>query len=152
LKAGLPRFKKYGRYKSLPYPQSGFKIEGKKLRLSKIGLINIKLHRPIGGTIKTLTIKRMLTEKWFPFFSCRVKEQPREKPFKDVGVDLGLNSFTVLSDGKTIENPRHYRNSEERLACFQRWLYRAKKGSCNREKARVKVARLHENIQNRLFT
>jgi len=71
-KAGPPRFKKYGRYKSITYPQSGFEIEGKKLLLSKIGTINIKLHRPIKGNVKTLTVKRMPSGKWFAVFSCKI--------------------------------------------------------------------------------
>lgn len=148
LKAGLPRFKKYGRIKSFTYPQSGFKVEGKKLALSKIGSINIKLHRPIRGAVKTLTVKRMPSGKWFAAFSCIIEEQPKSKIFKDVGVDVGLNSFAVLSDGKRIENPRFYRTQENRLKRLQRRLSGAKKGSGNRGKLRIKVARLHEKIES----
>ena len=148
LKAGSPRFKKYGRYKSVTYPQSGFKVEGKKLLLSKIGSINIKLHRPIKGVTKTLTVKRMPSGKWVAIFSCVVKESPKPKPFRDVGVDVGLNVFAVLSDGSRIENPRFYRSRENQLKVVQRRLSRTKKRSNNREKAQIKVARLHEKIAN----
>jgi len=149
LKAGLPRFKKYGRYKSITYPQSGFKIERKKLYLSKIGSVNIKLHRSIKGVVKILTVKRMPSGKWFASFSCKVKEQPMKKPIKDVGIDVGLTSFAVLSDGNRIKNPRHYRETEKKLSRLQRQLSRKKKGSHNRNKAKVKVARLCEKIRNR---
>ena len=149
LKAGLPRFKKYGTYKSITYPQSGFNIVGNKLILSKIESVRIKQHREIQGQIKTLTVKRMPSGKWFASFSCVVEAQPKEKPFKDVGIDVGLNSYAVLSDGTRIENPRYYRNSEKRLARLQKTLSPKKKGSNNRNKARIKVARFHEYIQNR---
>ena len=147
-KAGPPRFKKYGRYKSITYPQSGFKVEGKKLWLSKIGYVNVKLHRPVRGIAKTLTVKRIPSGKWFAIFSCVVKEQPIAKPFKDVGIDVGLNSFAVLSNGSRIENPRFYRGREKQLKRVQRRLSRTKNGSKNRGKNRIRIARLHEKIEN----
>ena len=149
LKAGLPRFKKYGRYKSIAYPQSGFKVEGGRLHLSKIGDIRIRLHRPIVGEVKTLTVKRMPSGKWYACFSCTVEAQPMEKPLEDVGIDVGLNSYAMLSDGTRIENPRFYRASEKRLAYLQRGMSKKERGSRNRAKAKTRVARLHEKIVNR---
>ena len=149
LKAGLPRFKKYGGYKSITYPQSGFKVEEGRLHLSKIGDIRIRLHRPIVGEVKTLTVKRMPSGKWYACFSCTVEVQPGEKPFEDVGMDVGLNSYAVLSDGTRIENPRLYRASEKRLAHLQRGLSKKERGGRNWVKARTRVARLHERIVNR---
>ena len=149
LKAGLPRFKKYGTYKSITYPQSGFKLEGPRLLLSKIGAIWIQQHRIINGQIKTLTVKRTASGKWFACFSCVINEQPKEKPFKDVGIDVGLNSYAVFSDGNRIENPRVYRKSEKRLAQLQKRLSRKKSGSRNWVKAKFSLARLHEKIGNR---
>ena len=149
LKAGLPRFKKCRRYRSITYPQSGFKVEGNRLLLSKIGAIRIRKHREIRGQIKTLTVKRMPSGKWHACFSCNVEAQPREKPFEDVGIDVGLNSYAVLSDGTRFENPRLYRKSERRLAHLQRELSRKEGGSSNWVKAKTRVARLHEKIGNR---
>jgi len=149
LKAGLPRFKKPGRYKSITYPQSGFRVEDGRLSLSKIGDIRIRLHREIQGRIKTLTVKRMPSGRWYACFSCIVEAQPREKPHGDVGIDLGLHSYAVLSDGAHIENPRLYRKSEKRLAHLQRGLSRKEGGSHNWVKAKTRVARLHEKIQSR---
>ncbi len=149
LKAGLPRFKKYGRYKSITYPQFGFKIDGNRLHISKIGSIRIQQHREIPEHIKTLTVKRLPSGKWYACFSCIVKAQPREKPFEDVGIDVGLHSYAVLSDGTRIENPRLYRASEKRLGLLQRGLSRKERGSRNWVKAKTRVARLHENIGNR---
>jgi len=148
LKAGLPRFKKYGRYKSITYPQSGFEIEGNRLLLSKIGNIRIRQHRELPEKIKTLTVKRNPSGRWYACFSCVVGAQPREKPFEDVGIDVGLHSYAVLSDGARIENPRLYRESERRLAHLQRGMSRKGRGSRNRVKTKIRVARLHEKIGN----
>jgi putative transposase len=149
LRAGKPRYKRADRYKSMTYPQSGFKVEGGRLNLFKIGSIRIQLHRPIGGDVKTLTVKRMPSGKWYACFSCIVEAQPREKSQGDVGVDLGLECFAALSDGTRIENPRYYRGSEKRLARLQRSLSRKEKGSQNRMRARLRVARLHERVEAR---
>ena len=149
LKAGLPRFKKYGRYESITYPQSGFNVEEGRLHLSKIGDIKIRLHRSIEGEVKTLTVKRMPSGKWYACFSSNVETQPREKLFEDVGIDVGLNCYAVFSDGTRIENPRLFRQSEKRLAYLQRSVSRKVRGSRNWVKAKAKVARLHEKIVNR---
>ncbi len=149
LRAGRPRFKSAGRYKSMTYPQSGFKVEGDTLNLSKIGSIRIQLHRPIGGDVKTLTVKRMPSGKWYAVFCCEMEAQPREKPHRDVGIDLGLECFAALSDGTRIENPRYYRGSERRLARLQCCLSRKERGSRNRMRARLRVARLHERVEAR---
>lgn len=149
LKAGTPRFKKYGQLKSITYPQKGFKIENKKLVLSKIGSVNIKLHRPIEGQIKTLTIKRMPSGKWLAVFACQQKtQQPQVNNKGTVGIDVGLKSFAVLSDKTVIENPRFYRKSQKKLAKLQRRFSKKKLKSKNRDKARIKVARCHEKIAN----
>ena len=149
LKTGIPRFKKYSQYKSITYPQSGFKVEGNKLLLSKIGYIRIRQHREIQGQIKTLTVKRNPSGKWYACFSCMVEAQPMEKPFEDVGIDMGLNSYAVLSDGARIENPRFYRKSEKRLAHLQRVMSRKVRGSQNWVKTKTNVVKLHEKIVNR---
>jgi putative transposase len=149
LKAGRPRYKSADRYKSMTYPQSGFKVEGDMLVLSKIGSMRIRLHRPPGGDVKTLTVKRMPSGKWFAVFCCKAEAQPKEKPHEDVGIDLGLECFAALSDGTRIENPRYYRGSERRLAHLQRCLSRKERGSRNHMRARLRVARLHERVENR---
>jgi putative transposase len=91
----------------------------------------------------------MPSGKWFACFSCVVEVQPRGKPFEDVGIDVGLNSYAVLSDGIRIRNPRFYRKEEMRLGLLQRGLSRKVRGSSNWVKAKTGVARLHEKIGNR---
>jgi putative transposase len=106
--AGFPRFKSFHRMKSLCYPQSGFSLEGKKLNVSPFGSIKVKLHRAIEGRIKTLSLKLEASGKWFAVF---VTEQPLKTFVPNngppAGLDLGLKSFVVLSDGTKIANPRH---------------------------------------------
>jgi putative transposase len=149
-KAGFPRFKSIDRMKSLHYPQCGrgFWLN-KRLRISPFGEIAIKKHREIKGEIKTLTLKRESSEKWFAIFSVEEeKKQPRENQGGAVGIDLGLMKFATLSNGIKIENPRHLKKHGERLAFIQRELSMKKKGGSNRKKAKVKVAKLYEKISD----
>lgn len=148
---GYPRFKGKGRYDSITYPQSGFGLDSGKLHLSKIGDIKIKLHRPIEGKIKTCTIRRMPTGKWFACFSFDMGEVILP-PWKDgsiVGIDVGLESFAILSNGEKIPNPRFFREEEKELARVQRKFSKAQKGTPERKKALKVVERVHERIANR---
>lgn len=148
-KVGFPRFKTLNRYKSITYPQSGFKfISDKRLFVSKIGNIPIVLHRVPKGKIKTFCIKRT-SLGWFAIFSCEnvpIKKIEVEK--NHIGIDVGIESFVVLSNGTKIENPKFLIKSEKKLSRLQRRLSRKKKGSKNRRKAKFKVARLHQRIFN----
>jgi putative transposase len=147
---GYPRYKKY--YKSFTYPHTGFKMENNTLYMSKIGVVQIRIGRKqnrINGKIKTLTIKRESSGKWFACFSCidNIQEKPKVND-KKIGIDVGLEHFANLSDGTMVDNPRFLIRSERRLAKLQRRLSRTKKGSIGREEARLKVAILHERISN----
>lgn len=150
-KSGYPRFRGKGWYDSFSYPQMGFKIEDGKLHLSKIGDIKIKLHRPIEGRIKRLTVRRAATGKWFACFSVEQEEVPAP-PWKNgshVGIDVGLESFATLSNGEKIANPRFFREEEQELARVQRKLSKAPKGTPERRKALKVVERVHERIANK---
>ena len=150
-KVGFPRFKSFRRYKSITYPQNGHAfINDNKLRLSKIGDVKTILHRPIQGKIKTLTIKRTPTGKWFAVFSCEISVETQKHKFPDnkVGIDVGLENFATLSNDVKIENPRYLIASERRLKILQRRLSKKTKGSASRRNARLNVAKLHELIAN----
>lgn len=147
-KPGFPRFRSRIRYNSFTYSQSGFAIESGKVRLSKIGKVKIKLHRPIDGKIKTLTITRSSTGKWFACFSVECDHEPMPVITEATGVDCGLKEFAVLSNGDAIANPRFFRVEEKRLAKAQKKLSAAKKGSPDRSKRRKAVAHVHERIAN----
>ncbi len=148
--AGYPRFKGKYRYDSITYPQSGFKfISQKHLKVSKIGNLFINLHRVPKGKIKTFTIKRTPTGKWFVIFSCELPDNNIIHPSnKKIGIDVGIENFATLSNGISIPNPRYLVKSENRLKFFQRKLSKRAKGSVKRSKMRVKVAKLHERIAN----
>jgi len=145
-KPGYPRFRGKGRYDSFTFPQSGFSLNGNILRLSKIGNVKVVLHRPVEGNIKTCTIKRSSTDKWYVMFSCEWEPTPLPENNEAVGIDVGLHSFATLSTGEHIENPRFFRQEEKALAKAQRKLSKAEKGTLERKKRRKVVARIHERI------
>ncbi len=148
VKAGFPRFKKF--YSSITYPQSGFALDTNRLSASRIGNIRIVTERLPKGRIKTLTIKRKPSGKWFVFFGSIVDIPKTTNPNKTnkIGIDLGMENFATLSNGTIIENPRFLRKSEDRLVKYQRRLSNKLKGSANRIKAKIRVARIHEKITN----
>src|SRR5256885_15726485 len=88
---GYPRFKGQGRYDSITYPQSGFGIDvQEKVYASGIGHIKMVYHRPLKGKIKTLTIRRSSTGKWYACFSCEVEPDRLPELASQVGIDVGL--------------------------------------------------------------
>ena len=149
-KVGYPRFKGDGRYRSITYPQFGFGItDNGKLHLAKIGDVKIKFHRPIEGKIKQVTIRRYPTDKWFACFSVEVGPEPLLETGKYVGVDLGLTTLAVLSNGKNIDNPRFFRKEERELAKAQQRLSETEKGTPEYAGRRKVVARIYERISNK---
>lgn len=147
---GYPRFKGYGRYDSITYPQSGFKLAGEQLQLSKVGSIHVVLHRSLEGEIKTLTLRRSSTGKWYACFSVEVGTHEL-LPDSDtaVGLDMGLMAFATLSTGKKVENPRFFRTEQKELAKAQRKLEKEAKGTPDRALRRKAVSRVHERIRFR---
>ena len=124
------------------------KLNKDTIVLPKIGEVKINLHRPIEGTIKRVTISKTPTGKYFVSICCNVEIKPLEKIDKKVGVDVGLKEFAICSDGYRVANPKHFRKAEKRLAKLQKDLARKQKGSNNRNKARLKIAKLYEKITN----
>lgn len=148
-KAGFPRFKPIERVRSFTYPQFGFKLEA-KLALSGMGKIAIKKHRNIQGKIKTLTIKKSPSGKWYAIFVSEVESKPpKKKQGAAIGIDLGIENFAYLSNGEATENPRHLKQADQRLNERQWQLSKKEKGSKNRRKARLKVAIAYENLANK---
>lgn len=148
-KPGYPRFKSIGNYDSITYPQKGFEITDNGLKLSKIGTVKIKLHRQPEGKIKTCTIRKSATGKWYVSFSCEVLPKPLPISDKAIGIDVGLTSFATFSDGSKIENPRFFRKEEKTLVKVQRKLSKAEKGTLERKNKRKIVAKVHERISNK---
>jgi putative transposase len=148
---GYPRFKGYGRYDSITYPQLGFKIspENEDVHLSKIGTIKTTFHRESEGTPKTLTVRKTPTGKWYVSIVCEYTPRANlPECDKIVGIDVGISSFATLSDGTHISNPKFYEIEEKSLAKSQRKLSKLEKGTHARLYQRKVVARIHERIRD----
>jgi len=146
---GYPRFRGYGRYDSFTYPQTGFRLNDKSVSLSKIGKVRAVVHRPLEGTVKTCTIRKTATQKWFVSFSCEVNILPLPEGEASVGIDAGIASFITLSNGEKIDNPRFFKSEAKNLARAQRNFSKQSKGTCKRHKCRKVVSRVHERITNK---
>ena len=149
---GFPKFKskKKNKHSYTTNNQKGtIYIEDKYIKLPKLkSMIKIVQHRQFDGEIKSCTVSKTPTDKYY--ISLLVDEDIKQLPKSDnkVGIDLGITDFAITSDGEVFKNPKWLRKSEKRLTKLQRDLSRKKKGSKNREKARLKVAKLHEKITN----
>lgn len=149
---GFPNFKskKNHYYSYTTNNQKGsVSISNRYIKLPKIGLIRVKKHRDFEGIIKSITVSKNPSGKYY--VSVLVNCEEREKlpqSNNEIGVDLGIKEFAITSDGEMIENPKYLRKSEKKLRKLQKDLSRCQKGSKNREKCRVKVARQHEKIAN----
>lgn len=146
-RAGFPRFKSAKKFDSFCFPQSGFKLNGDKLTLSKIGSVRLRLSRPIDGKIKTCTIKREVSG-WFVVFTVENEINPLPKTNMAVGLDAGIESFVTLSDGTQIDNFKYYESTQKKLRIAQRRISRRKKGSNQRRKAVNQLRKVHGKIQN----
>lgn len=153
-KKGFPKFKsKYNPKQSFQCPQHcTVDFEKGLLNIPKVKNIKTVFHRRFEGEIKTVTISKVASDKYYVSI---LVEDGKELPNKSkldrndaVGIDMGLKDFAVTSDGEKIDNPKYLRKSEERLARRQKKLSKKKKGSNNRNKQRKKVAKLHEKIAN----
>ena len=124
-------------------------IENGYLKLSKLkSLVRIKLHRQFSGLIKSVTISKTPTHKYYASILVEENEQLFPKLETRVGIDVGLKEFAILSNGQRYDNPKWFRRAEKRLRFLQKALSRKIQGSANYQKARLKVATLHERIAN----
>jgi len=146
---GYPRFKGFNRFRSFGLKEygNGFKIDGRRLKLSGIGRIAVRWHRDIEGKVKAVRICRR-AGKWYAAFCCEVESAPLPSSEQEVGIDAGLSSLFVLSNGEHVENPRWYRESQRKLRVLQRAAARKKKGGANRRKAVSTLARSTDHIAN----
>ena len=123
-----------------------------KIQIPKIGKVNIVLDRTFQGKIKTVTVTKVPSGKFFASVlvdnGIELPEKAKIEEKTSVGIDLGIKTFATLSNGKKIENPRFLSNSFQRLKTIQKRHSRKQKGSKNREKARIKLAKIHEKIAN----
>ena len=148
---GYPRFKGRDRFNSVTFPKhgDGIKLGLSKLYVQNVGPIRIKLHRPIEGKLKTVTLRREPSGHWYACCSCdEVPARTYPEPIHlEVGIDMGLTAFATFTNRQPAENPRWYRKTEEKLADAQRVLATKTKGISARRKAKLRVARLHEKAK-----
>jgi putative transposase len=147
---GYPRFKSYKRWHSIGFKQygNGFKVDGRRLKVSGVGRIKVRWHRPYQGEIKTCRIIRK-AGRWYVSLMCEVPEAvPLPKTGCVVGMDMGINALITTSEGEQIHNPRWYREAQAELRRKQRRLQRAQKGSNQRKKKLLDVQRQHEHVKN----
>lgn len=145
-KAGPPRFKsrKDTRQSVRFTANAGWKITtGGKLRLPKVGDVPVKWSRPLPSTPSTVTVVKDSAGRYFASFVVETDSETLPATDSVVGIDLGLTHFAILSDGTKIDSPRFLRRAEKKLKKAQQDLSRKAKGSKNRAKARIKVARAH---------
>lgn len=150
---GFPRFKSRKSRQSFLCPQHcRVDFERGTITIPKAKDIPAVLHRKFRGAVKTVTVSMTHSGKYYAsvLVDTSIQElqaaEPQEKT--TVGIDLGVKSLVVCSDGRTFENPKNLQRSLHRLAMLQKRLSRKQKGSANRDKARVKIARLQEHISN----
>jgi len=152
-RARYPRFKSRKRSRaSAEYTRSAFRYREGQLWLAKMtGSLDIRWSRPLpeGAEPSTVTVSRDTAGRWFVSLLCECPVDPLPPCGAVVGIDAGITSLLTLSTGEKVVNPRHEQRDRARLALAQRRLSRKAKGSANRAKARVKVARVHARIADR---
>ena len=150
-RAKFPRFKSLHHKQSIQYPQN-VTVAGECLNIPKIGLVKAVFHRPIEGTIKTVTISKAPTDNYFASILCDVEAvDSKHDGDKTLGIDLGIKDFAIVHDGEQAtkySNPKHLKRHEKNLARKQKKLARKVKASKSRQKAKKLVAKVHERVSN----
>lgn len=151
-KPGYPKFKsKHDHRRSYKSKRVGenIKVLDKAVQLPKLGLVKCRISKQVKGRILSATVSQNPSGKYFVALCCTdVDISPLPSSGAIVGIDMGLKAFAITSDGVEYPNHKHLAKSQKKLARLQRQLSRKTKGSKRREKARIKVARLHEKISN----
>ena len=150
--SGFPKFKSKKTHKfsyKSKCVNGNIQYCGKYIKLPKLGKVKTKNKLIPSGRILSVTVSQEPSGKYYVSLCCTEVEIPQyEKTGSVVGLDLGIKEFCITSNGEKIENPKYLKKSLDKLAKLQRELSRKTKGSSNYNKARIKVARLHEHITN----
>ena len=150
-KPGFPRYRSARRYDSITFPSYGDGcrlLDNGKLRVQGAGQIKVKLHRPVEGIVKTVTVKRE-AGRWFAILNVERDAAPLPASDRAIGIDVGLNSFAALSDGTEVPNPRYYRTAEGRFRCAQRKVARRRNKKSNRHRKAVRLLqRAHAHVRH----
>ncbi|MGB5631327.1 MAG: RNA-guided endonuclease TnpB family protein, partial [Waterburya sp.] len=151
-RAKYPKFKSKFRRQSIQYPQQVFQIESSLKFPGKLGIVKAKIHRPLEGEIKTVTVSMTASGKYFASILLEKEgEIPEFTTGKIIGIDLGIKDFAITHDGnKTSKygNPRHLSKHQKNLKRKQQKLARKQLGSNTRNKAKKLAAKVYERISN----
>ena len=147
-RVGAPRFRsRKGTRQSIRLTRNGFGIRGnQRLYIAKVGELKVAWSRELPSEPSSVSIIKDAAGRYFVSFVVETTDEPLSECDTEVGIDLGLATFAVLSDGKVIESPRFFRRAERRLRRAQQSLSRKEKGSKNRAKARLEVVRAHARV------
>jgi putative transposase len=145
---GYPKFKKKGHHDSFYIANNHIKLDGKKLKLPKLGWIRMREALRFEGKVISATISRQ-ANKWFVSINVELYQAPKSCDSQaGVGVDLGIKALATLSNGETFDAPKPLKKSIKKLKRMQRSLSRRLKGSNNRQKIKDKIAKIHAKITN----
>ena len=150
-KVGFPRFKSKRAGRKSYRTNSVAIVDGRHIKLPKLGLVRARISRPTEGRVLSATVKQVASGKYYVVVCCTdvpVPQMPRG-PVEVMGVDAGVHDLMVRSDGVRVANPKGLAKAERRLAREQRRLSRRQKGSANRAKQRRRLALVHERVANR---
>lgn len=150
---GHPQFKSVDRFDSVLWPVDGdgcrWHLDTSRVYLKGIGHVRVTQHRKVEGTVKTIQVRRE-GRHWHLVLSCDgVATKHLCRTDAVVGLDVGIASFLVTSDGESVDNPRYTKASADRLAAAQQVLARKQRGSNNRRAARESVANRHRKVANK---
>ena len=157
-KPGYPRFKGKDRFDSFGLKEygNGYKVHGRRLKVSGIGRIAVRWHREMPSQPSTVRIIRK-ADGWYACFACEVEAKPLPVTGRTIGIDVGIKSLITDSSGATTDNPKWYRAGQRKLRVLQRTVARKKKGGANRRKAvwllqrhHLKVSRQRQDFLNKL--
>jgi putative transposase len=147
-RVGAPRFRsRKDNRQAIRLTRNGFSIrDNRKLYVAKVGELKVVWSRDLPSEPSSVTVIKDAAGRYFASFVVETTDEPLPECDAEVGIDLGLTTFAVLSDGKVIESPKFFRRAERRLRKAQQSLSRKERGSKNRAEARVKVAKAHARV------
>ncbi|MBD0302532.1 MAG: IS200/IS605 family element transposase accessory protein TnpB [Tolypothrix sp. T3-bin4] len=149
---GFPKLKKKHGFKQsykTNFTNGNIEVRDNYLKLPKLGWIKFHKSQNIDGSIVNVTVTRTKTGKYIASILCEIEIKKHPNSNQNLGLDLGIKSYLVTSTGEEVENPKHHKTLLKKLRSAHRRLSRTEKGSNNRVKAKIKLARISERITNK---
>ena len=143
-----PKFKKKQSRQAIRFANNAFSVHSCSVKLAKIGHISMEVSRPLPSYPTSLTIIKDCANSYFASFVVEVKPEALAKTDKSIGIDLGLNHFAIFSDGEKVDNPRCHKRLLKRIQKANRKLSKCQDGSNRRQKAKLKLAKLHAQAKD----